>query len=82
MRINENRRFYIDQATRGATLLLEHERNPFCYICNLFFAPDYMPVHLKVDHTKEELATHLLLAYFDEWLEQEEEIEKAVTTGR
>jgi hypothetical protein len=41
-----------------------------------------MPVHLKVDHSKEELATHLLLAYFDEWLEQEEEIEKAVTTGR
>jgi hypothetical protein len=37
-----------------------------------------MPAHLKVDHTKEELAAHLLLAYFDEWLEQEEAIEQAV----
>jgi hypothetical protein len=49
--------------------LADHERNPFCYICNLFFTPVYMPIHLKVDHSKEELATHLLLAYFDDWLE-------------
>ena len=59
-------------------MLTHHERNPFCYICNLFYAPDYMPVHLKTDHSKEELAAHLLLEYFDEWLEQEEAIEKAV----
>jgi hypothetical protein len=37
-----------------------------------------MPIHLKADHSKEELAAHLLLEYFDEWLEQEEAIEKAV----
>lgn len=49
--------------------LADHERNPFCYICNLFFTPVYMPIHLKVDHSKEELATDLLLAYFDDWLE-------------
>jgi hypothetical protein len=59
-------------------LLTKHERNPFCYICNLFFTPEYLPVHLKADHTKEELAAHLLLAYFDEWREQEEAIEEAV----
>ena len=59
-------------------LLTEHERNPFCYICKLFFAPDYLPVHLKVDHTKDELASHLLLAYFDDWLEQQEAIEDAL----
>jgi len=41
-----------------------------------------MPVHLKADHTKEELASHLLLAYFDEWLEQEEAIEGAVEATR
>jgi hypothetical protein len=63
-------------------LLTEHERNPFCYICNLFFTPDYMPIHLKNDHTKEELASHLLLAYFDEWLDQEEAIEEAVESTR
>jgi hypothetical protein len=63
-------------------LLKKHERNPFCYICNLFFAAEYLPVHLKNDHTKEELAAHLLLAYFDEWLEQEDAIEKAAKTSR
>ncbi|HEU0047646.1 MAG: hypothetical protein AUJ08_03100 [Thaumarchaeota archaeon 13_1_40CM_3_50_5] len=63
-------------------MLTEHERNPFCYICNLFFTPEYMPIHLKTDHTKEELASHLLLAYFDEWLEQEEAIEEAVEESR
>ena len=41
-----------------------------------------MPIHLKTDHTKEELASHLLLTYFDEWLEQEEAIENAVQTNR
>lgn len=49
--------------------LADHERNPFCYICNLFFTPVYMPIHLKVDHSKEELVTDLPLAYFDDWLE-------------
>jgi hypothetical protein len=50
--------------------LADHERNPFCYIRNLlFFTLGYMPIHLKVDHSKEELATDLLLAYFDDWLE-------------
>jgi hypothetical protein len=41
-----------------------------------------MPIHLKNDHTKEELASHLLLAYFDEWLDQEEAIEEAVGSTR
>jgi hypothetical protein len=41
-----------------------------------------LPVHLKTDHTKEELASHLLLAYFDEWLEQEEAIEDAVEASQ
>jgi hypothetical protein len=41
-----------------------------------------LPVHLKTDHTKEELASHLLLAYFDEWLEQKEAIEDAVEASR
>jgi hypothetical protein len=41
-----------------------------------------LPIHLKTDHTKEELASHLLLAYFDEWLEQEEAIEDAVKASR
>lgn len=41
-----------------------------------------MPIHLKTDHTKEELASHLLLAYFDEWLDQEEAIENAVESTR
>jgi hypothetical protein len=41
-----------------------------------------MPIHLKTDHTKEELASHLLLAYFDEWLEQEEAIDSAVGSTR
>jgi len=63
-------------------LLKKHERNPFCYICNLFFAPEYLAVHLKTDHTKEELAAHLLMAYFDEWYEQEEAVEKAAKTSR
>ena len=49
--------------------LADHERNLFCYICNLFFTPVYMPIYLKVDHSKEELGTHFLLAYFDDWLE-------------
>jgi hypothetical protein len=49
--------------------LADHERNPFCYIRNLFFTLGYyMPVHLKVDQSKEELATDPLLAYFDDWL--------------
>ena len=47
----------------------DHERNPFCYIRNLFFTLGYMPIHLRVDHPKEGLATDLLLAYFDDWLE-------------
>ena len=62
-------------------MLAEHEKNPFCYICNLFFAPDYMPIHLKIDHTKDELAAHLLLAYFDDWLEQQEAIEQALESS-
>jgi hypothetical protein len=37
-----------------------------------------MPVHLKVDHSKEELAAHLLLTYCEEWLDQEEAIESAL----
>ena len=41
-----------------------------------------MPIHLKTDHTKAELASHLLLAYFDEWLEQEEAIESALESTR
>jgi hypothetical protein len=41
-----------------------------------------MPIHLKTDHSKEELASHLLLAYFDEWLEQEEAIEEAVEESK
>jgi hypothetical protein len=63
-------------------LLTKHERNPFCYICNLFFTPEYLPVHLKTDHTKEELAAHLLMAYIDEWKEQQEAIEEATETSR
>jgi hypothetical protein len=63
-------------------LLTKHERNPFCYICNLFFTPEYLPAHLKADHTKEELAAHLLLAYIDEWREHEEAIEEAIGTSR
>jgi hypothetical protein len=63
-------------------LLTRHERNPFCYICNLFFTPEYLPVHLKADHTKEELAAHLLMAYIDEWKEQQEAIEEATETSR
>jgi hypothetical protein len=63
-------------------LLTKHERNPFCYICNLFFTPEYLPVHLKADHSKEELAAHLLLAYIDEWREQEEAIEDTIGTRR
>jgi hypothetical protein len=63
-------------------LLTKHERNPFCYICNLFFSPEYLPLHLKADHTKEELAAHLLLAYIDEWREQEEAIEDTIGTRR
>jgi hypothetical protein len=63
-------------------LLRKHERNPFCYICNLFYTPEYLPAHLKADHTKEELAAHLLLAYFDEWLEQEKAIERVAETSR
>jgi hypothetical protein len=50
-------------------------------MCSLFFTPEYLPVHLKADHTKEELAAHLLMAYFDEWREQEEAIEKATKTS-
>jgi hypothetical protein len=34
-----------------------------------------------VDHSKEELAAHLLLSYSDEWLEQEEAIENTVKTS-
>ena len=49
--------------------LADHERNPFCYIRNLFFTLGYMPIHLKVDHSKEELVTDLPLAYFDDRLE-------------
>lgn len=49
--------------------LADHKRNPFRYIRNLFFTLGYMPIHLKVDHSKEELATDPLLAYFDDWLE-------------
>jgi hypothetical protein len=41
-----------------------------------------LAIHLKADHTKEELAAHLLMAYFDEWYEQEEAIEKAAKTSR
>ncbi|MDQ3885058.1 MAG: hypothetical protein M3239_06405 [Thermoproteota archaeon] len=63
-------------------MLTKHERNPFCYICNLFFTPEYLPLHLKADHTKEELAAHLLLAYIDEWREQEEAIEDTIGTRR
>jgi hypothetical protein len=48
----------------------------------LFFTPEYLPVHLKADHTKEELAAHLLIAYFDEWYEQEEEIKRATKTSQ
>jgi len=62
-------------------LLKQHERNPFCYICNLFFTPEYLPTHLKADHTKEELAAHLLIAYFDEWQQQEEAIGKVVQSS-
>ena len=58
--------------------LQKHELNPFCYICNLFFSVDYMPVHLKADHSKEELAAHLLLTYFDDWLDQKEALQKAL----
>ncbi|MFL6309020.1 MAG: hypothetical protein ACJ70Z_07350 [Nitrososphaera sp.] len=63
-------------------MLRKHERNPFCYICNLFFTPDYLAVHLKADHTKEELAAHLLIAYFDEWQQQEEAIESEIQTSK
>ena len=55
-----------------------HELNPFCYICNLFFSPDYMPTHLKTDHSKDELAAHLLLTYFDDWLDQKDSLQKAL----
>jgi hypothetical protein len=48
----------------------------------LFFTPEYLPVHLKADHTKEELAAHLLMAYFDEWYEQEEAIKRATNTSQ
>jgi hypothetical protein len=41
-----------------------------------------MLIHLKVDHSKEELATHLLLSYFDDWLEQQEAMEEALETQR
>jgi hypothetical protein len=58
--------------------LQKHELNPFCYICNLFFSPDYMPMHLKTDHSKEELAAHLLLTYFDDWLDQKDALQKAL----
>ena len=56
----------------------KHELNPFCYICNLFFTADYLPMHLKTDHSKEELAAHLLLTYFDEWLDQKDAVHKAL----
>jgi hypothetical protein len=62
--------------------LTKHERNPFCYICNLFFTPEYLPLHLKADHTKEELAAHLLMAYIDEWQEQDNAVEEAMGTSR
>jgi hypothetical protein len=57
----------------------KHELNPFCYICNLYLSADYMPIHLKVDHSKEELAAHLLLTYFDDWLDQQEGVQKALS---
>jgi hypothetical protein len=48
----------------------------------LFFTPEYLPLHLKTDHTKEELAAHLLMAYFDEWHEQEEAIKKTAKASK
>ena len=47
-----------------------HELYPTCFICSLYIAPDYLPIHLRTDHTKEELAKHLLLIYLDEWVEE------------
>ena len=43
-------------------LLTEHERNPFCYICNLFFTPDYMFFNHLIDfNTKYVIAGTLAL---------------------